>query len=132
MRLALCITFLVTLMMGRVDAQTISIDNGPPNVFAMRAPVKVTESFSIPVSIDANTSFDAYEQTVDSARRRLYDLVKRECTPLSDSFASECRIVSLHINLVRNIVPMNSTVTSSGPNLRSVDANVTYELMVKG
>lgn len=109
-------------------AQTITVggDSNLPEAYSVRLPIRVTESFDVPLSSDAIN----LDQSIEAARRQLYKLMQDECTTLSESFKAECRIASFNITLGKTFGQL--AVNGVGANLiRSVDANVSYGLKVK-
>ena len=108
-------------------AQTITLGEGSnlPEAYSVRLPIRIGESFAVPLSSDV-TDLD---QAIEAARRKLYKLMQDECATLSESFKAECRIASFSVTLGRNFGPATGS-NASAPLIRSVDASVNYGLKV--
>ena len=109
-------------------AQTITFGGSSnlPEAYSVRLPIRVTETFAVPLGSEA-TDLD---QAIEAARRQLYRSMQDECTTLSESFKAECRIASFSVTLSRNFGPATGN-NASAPQIRSVDANVSYGLRVR-
>ena len=107
-------------------AQTITIggSSNVPEAYSVRLPIRVSESFNVPLNGEANS-----DQSIEAARRQLYKMMQDECAILSESFKAECRIASFNITLGRNFGPAAAS-NASAPQMRSVDASVNYGLKV--
>ena len=122
-------TLLLFLMNAAAPAcaQTITFGESShlPEAYSVRLPIRVTETFAVPLGGDAAN----LDQAIEAARRQLYKTMQDECTTLSESFKAECRIASFSVTLSRNFGP--ATANNAGaPQMRSVDANVNYGLKV--
>jgi hypothetical protein len=131
--LAAAVVVLVSSLQAQAQSVTINGggDSNLPEAYSVRLPIRVVESFSVPLTATdaANT---AGTDQIEAARKQLYRMMQQECSALSESFSADCRIASFSISLARNFVPAGTNaVPSNGPNLRSVDASVSYGLRVK-
>ncbi len=136
MKLLLAATLPALFSCLSAQAQTITIGGGGgnnlPEAYSVRLPIRVTEGFSVPVSNADPASPQNLDQATEAARKQLYRMMLQECSALSESFNADCRIASFSISLARNFVPPSANaVTTNGPGIRSVDANVSYGLKVK-
>lgn len=132
MKTSLFAVLLVIATASNAKAQTITVAGNQgsnlPEAYSVRLPIRVVESFSVPVSSDSGNS----EQAIEAARRQLYRTMQDECSALSESFKAECRIASFNVTLGRTFAPPGPAGTAPVPPLlRSVDASVSYGLRVK-
>lgn len=126
-KLQLIQALIVMSMATPACAQMITMDGSRdlPETYSVRLPIRVTESFAVPLSSDA-TNLD---QSIGAARRQIYKMMQDECGTLAETFKVECRIVSFNVTLGRNFGPATVNNTSVPP-IRSVDASVSYGLKV--
>ncbi|MBG0808157.1 hypothetical protein IY145_01860 [Methylosinus sp. H3A] len=70
--------------------------------FGMTSPGAIRVTVSVPqqfTPIPQGMTAEDQQKLIESVRRRIYETSVAECTPLSEVYKADCRIVSVNVNL---------------------------------
>jgi len=111
-------SLLLSTMLVAAFAATAVAEDDTSYVAAPDGQAHITLNTDRFVPAPSNTSEQASKAEADG-RRMIYDLAGHECGILRDTIASECRIQSININILRLPASQNSAPRPDGFNVNA-------------